>query len=110
MATIRCSVEAGSSQAVVRVEGAMTIYEAAQDKQALMDTLALAPELELDLSKVTEMDTAGIQLLVLLKREAARRGGSVRLTGHSPAALEVLDRYDLAGYFGDPVLMSREAG
>jgi ABC-type transporter Mla MlaB component len=31
------------------------------------------PELQLDLSQVTELDSAGLQVLYLAKREAARR-------------------------------------
>ena len=116
MATIVSSNKAkrrgGARHRQVRlaVEGAMTIYQAREDKQALLAALERADELEIDLSRVSEMDTAGMQLLALLKREAARRGQSVRHTAHSAASLEVLDRYNLGGYFGDPVLISFKAG
>jgi len=88
------------------VQGSMTIYEAAADKPALLGALANATEMEIDLSAVVEMDTAGLQLLILVKRESLRAGKPVRLTGHSEASLDVLDRYNLAGYFGDPVVIS----
>jgi ABC-type transporter Mla MlaB component len=88
------------------VQGSMTIYEAAADKPALLGALANATEMEIDLSSVVEMDTAGLQLLILVKRESVRAGKPVRLTGHSEASLDVLDRYNLAGYFGDPVVIS----
>jgi anti-sigma B factor antagonist len=91
----------------VLVQGNMTIYEAASDKQALLEALAEATELEVDLSSVAEMDTAGLQLLILVKRESLKAGKALRLTGHSEASLDVLDRYNLAGYFGDPVVISR---
>lgn len=91
----------------VVVQGNMTIYEAAADKQALLGALADATEMELDLSSVVEMDTAGLQLLILVKRESLKSGKALRLTGHSEASLDVLDRYNLAGYFGDPVVISR---
>jgi anti-sigma B factor antagonist len=87
------------------VEGSMTIYEAAADKSLLMDALAKANETEIDLSSVREMDTAGLQLLILAKREALSAGKVMRLTGQSPASLDVLDRYNLAAYFGDPVVV-----
>jgi ABC-type transporter Mla MlaB component len=88
------------------VQGSMTIYEAAADKPALLGALANATEMEIDLSSVVEMDTAGLQLLILVKRESVRAGKPVRLTGHGEASLDVLDRYNLAGYFGDPVVIS----
>ena len=40
------------------IEGNMTIYEAAADKQLLLDALAKASELELDVSSLRDMDTA----------------------------------------------------
>ena len=55
------------------------------------------------------MDTAGLQLLLLVKRESLKAGKVLRLTGHSPASLDVLERYNLGAYFGDPeVVSSRE--
>jgi anti-anti-sigma regulatory factor len=84
----------------------LTIYDAAAGKQALLDVLDGVAELEIDLSAVTEIDTAGVQLLVMLKRAATKAGKKLRLVAHSPASLEVLDRYNLVAYFGDPVVIS----
>ena len=87
------------------ITGALTIYDAAEGKQTLLEALDAASQLEINLSAVTEMDTAGVQLLVMLKRAAARAEKQVHLVAHSPASLEVLDQYNLAGYFGDPLVM-----
>ena len=102
---INVETAAGGRRKAV-VQGSMTIYEAAADKPALLGALGEATEMEIDLSSVVEMDTAGLQLLILVKRESLRAGKPVRLTGHSEASLDVLDRYNLAGYFGDPVVIS----
>jgi anti-sigma B factor antagonist len=100
--TIR--IETGQEQRCrAIVDGSMTIYEAAADKSVLLDALAHAKEAEIDLSSVCEMDTAGLQILILAKRESVRAGKVVRLVGHSPASLDVIERYGLIGYFGDPV-------
>ena len=88
------------------VEGSMTIYEAAADKSLLLDALSKTKEMEVDLGFVYQMDTAALQLLIVLKRESLRTGKVMRLISHSAAALDVLDRYNLAAYFGDPVIMS----
>ena len=82
------------------VDGSMTIYEAAADKPVLLDALARAAETEIDLSSVREMDTAGLQLLVLARRESLNAGKVVRLARPSAAALDVLERYGLTAYFG----------
>jgi anti-anti-sigma regulatory factor len=101
--TIETGAE-GRCKAVV--EGSMTIYEAAADKPLLLGALATAKETEIDLSSVDEMDTAGLQLLILVKRESLKAGKALRLTGHSPASLDVLERYNLGAYFGDPAVVS----
>lgn len=90
----------------VSIAGTMTIYDAVADKRKLLDALDSAAEIEIDLSEVTEMDTAGVQLLAMAKREALRAGKALRLVAHSQASLDVLDRYNLGGFFGDPVVIS----
>lgn len=86
--------------------GEMTIYHAAEMKAPLLSGLGRCREVEINLSEVVELDTAGFQLLVLAKREAVRAGKPLRLVAHSPATLEVLDMYNMASYFGDPVVIS----
>ena len=82
--------------AQVALAGAMTIYQAVPGKALLLEALEAAPvDLEIDLSGVLEMDSAGLQLLALVKREAASQGKAVRLTAHSPAVAEVFDCYRL---------------
>lgn len=93
--------------------GSMTIYEAAAQKGELLAALASAPALELDLGGVDEADTAGLQLLLLLRREAASGGKPVRVLSLSPALVEVLDRYGLGSAFaelpaGDPIHAAEE--
>lgn len=90
----------------LRIEGEFTIYHARQIRDDLLEHLDSSKEIELDLGGVTEMDTAGIQLLLAAKREGLRRGKPVRYVSHSQAALEVIDLYDMAAQFGDPLLIS----
>lgn len=84
----------------------MTIYLAEQQKEQLLDALAATQHLELDLSGVAEMDTAGLQLLMLVKREAIQHGKSLSISGHSPTVQQILDFCNLVGVFGDPMLIS----
>ncbi|MDN0085160.1 STAS domain-containing protein [Crenobacter sp. SG2305] len=88
----------------------MTIYHAATQKQQLIDALRAADELDLDLSLVAEIDTAGFQLLLLAKREARRLDKALNIVAHSPAVREVVDFFNVAADFGDPILIHvREA-
>lgn len=95
----------GPGQIRLRIEEEMTIYTAAGLKSELQRALAEGAELEIDLSRVAEMDSAGFQLILGLKREAARLGKSLRLVSHSPAVIEVLDTFNMVNYFGDPVVI-----
>ncbi len=54
------------------VQDEMTIYTALEQREQLLPLLGQCQQLELDLSAVGEMDSAGIQLLLLLKQEADR--------------------------------------
>lgn len=83
----------------------LTIYHALEQKQVLLDALAASDELELNLSQVGEMDTAGLQLLVLLKREAQRSGKQLRIVAHSQAVSSVIDFCNMAAEFGDPLVI-----
>ncbi len=90
------------------IEGEMTIYSATELKSELAPHLSEA-QIEIDLSGVSEMDSAGLQLLILAKREAMKDDRVLHLSGHSQAVLEVLDICNMAAYFGDPVIISSHA-
>ncbi len=83
----------------------MTIYTASTQKLLLLEAVANYHELDLDLSQVGEMDTAGFQLLLLTKREATKSDKTVRITGHSKAVRELLDLYNMNSYFGDQLVI-----
>jgi anti-anti-sigma regulatory factor len=79
--------------------GALTIYEAAEAKNTLLAALGHEAGVEIDLTGLAEMDTAGMQILVAIKREAARTGRELRIA-HGAASREVVDRYHLCAYLG----------
>ena len=85
--------------------GTITIYTAQELKERLLTAVQSGPELHLELSLVTELDSAGLQLLYLVKREATRTGHALRIVAHSDAVREVFDLCNLNAYFGDPTLI-----
>jgi anti-anti-sigma factor len=94
---------------VLRIEGEMSIFRAADLKHALLTALNQGPTLEVDLSAVTEFDTAGVQLLMLTKKAAQSGQRELRLAAHSPAVLEVFELLNLVAYFGDPIVIPPQA-
>jgi anti-anti-sigma factor len=89
----------------LRLTGDMTIYEAAAQCVQVLEALERRKDLEIDLSGVTALDTAGLQLLILAKKTASAQGGSLRLTGHSPAVVDAFDLLQLGQFFGDQIVI-----
>lgn len=92
-----------------KLKGEFTIYTAAQAKAELEDHLAPEGQAQLDLAGLTELDTAGVQLLVWLKRRAEAAGGNLALLHHSPEVVGVMDLLRIAGLLGDPILIDPKA-
>ena len=101
------SQNAGDGVAVIHVEGEMAIYRAAELKNSLCAALMQNATLEINLAAVTELDTAGVQILVMLKQMAEGNNKGLRLVAHSEAVSNVFDLLNLATYFGDPVVIAR---
>jgi len=89
----------------ITVDGALNIYCASDTREQLLTALSKGQELEIDLSALEELDTAGIQLMLMLKQEALRLGKGCQFINHSPAVREVMDLLNLASALGDPVVI-----
>lgn len=100
--------DAAATGRLLVIDTPMTIYNASELKPRLLAALEAASVLELDLSHVGELDTAGFQLLVLAKNESQRLGRTLRIVSHSPAVREVIDFYNMAAFFGDPMVIPAE--
>jgi len=88
----------------------MTIYRAVELQHALLAELERRELFELDLSKVSEIDSAGVQLLLFARQVARAKNKELRLCGHSPAVLEVFELLNLACYFGAPLPIPPSSG
>lgn len=82
-----------------------TIYKVVELKATLIDALAAAERIELDLAQVARMDSAGCQLLLLAKREATATGKTLAIVAHSPSVQSLIEFYNLAACFGDPLVV-----
>ncbi len=80
------------------LSGELTIYRAAELKAELLAAAALGESPVLDLAEVSEIDTAGVQLLLLAQREAAARGAALTLTRPSAAVREVFALLELEAH------------
>lgn len=82
------------SDEVVKLEGEWTIHGAAALKETLLAHLQQGNH-AYDMQGVTEMDSAGVQLLLALQRGLARQGKPLELGPLSPAVSQVLQTYGL---------------
>lgn len=83
----------------VRLGGELTVYQARELRDALLGKLRGSPALELDLSRVEVMDTAGFQLLLALRKESSAVKKRFAITAQSPATASVLRLFNMEEYF-----------
>ncbi len=93
------------------IVGELTIYTAATEKERLLAyfqaQLSDSGPMEINLAQVSELDCAGLQLLIMAKRKAETQNKSMQLVNHSKAVLDVLEMTRLVNFFGDPVVLTR---
>lgn len=61
----------------------LTILEIAEWQEAMSALLSVSPNLQIDVSPLARIDTAGLQLLLAVVEEAKTKGGSVQWVGVS---------------------------
>jgi anti-anti-sigma factor len=83
----------------VHVDGEMTIYTCGELKSHLLEQLTGHPDtIEIDLSRVVEFDTAGLQLLLMARRHVGESGRELRVINPSRTVAEVLELCQLGGW------------
>ncbi len=95
-------IRTDSQQHMMWLSGELTIFSAQDIRQRLLEVLGTMDELMVDLGDVTEMDTAGLQLMLLAKRKA---GKTVRFCNHSDSVVRLVDLANLAQTLGDPLIL-----
>jgi anti-sigma B factor antagonist len=73
------------------IEGEFTIRRVQEMKDVILARLGQSQALEVDLAGVTEIDTAGAQLLLLARRAAQASHKELRFVAHSPAVAALFD-------------------
>lgn len=82
-------------------QGELTIYTANRNKEQMLQILGDSHRLEVNLSQVTDMDTAGLQLLILALAETWRRKVPVEFIRPSRSVMEVLELCGMVEVLGD---------
>lgn len=80
--------------------GEMTIYDAQQCKNVLLEALRLSEVVNLDLSDVSEIDTAGVQILTSLVQSAKKTNREVFISEPGQAFGAVIHLCNLGSDLG----------
>jgi anti-anti-sigma factor len=102
---MQIEIQKQGGQCSVKLAGDVTLDDSLELKRKLLDAVSAATEIEVDVSQVSDIDTAGFQLLILAKRESVLRQKKFRLVKHSQPVVEIMVTYNLASYFGDPLVL-----
>lgn len=97
--SIEVSVDKGMCR--TRIDGEMTIYTVNAYRQALLEQGRGCVAMEVDLAGVTEMDTAGLQLLIALSKQTAKTDTVLFLSNLSERVAEVLALTELTADLTD---------
>ena len=82
------------------LSGEMTIYSAEQTAASIFANEDLAgTALQIDMAGVTELDTAGLQILLMLRKQLGEQG-SIAISPGNPVAASVISQFQLAAYLG----------
>lgn len=94
-----CEIVVGAGVQSIAPQGELTIYTVKDIRNRLLEVMAVSDRVDIDLAGVTDVDSAGLQLLLLAKRQA---GKEVRFTRHSAAVLRVVEMANVGPLLSDP--------
>ena len=73
----------------------MSVFSAAALRERLLAALDASPRVEVNLAAVSDIDSAGVQLLIAAQREAARQQKELCFSEPSAAVEAILDLLQL---------------
>lgn len=91
---------------VVAIQSDLTIYQIKEISDALLPQLSPDYDLEINLAAVNELDSSGVQLLMLLRQQSRQQATKLTIVEHSQAVLEVFEQLDLVRWFEDPIVLT----
>lgn len=90
-----CEVQSQGGVVTVQLSGELSIYSASPLFQEHISGLDFSSSLLLDLSGVEEMDTAGMQIILVILARADRDGKGCEVLATSPSVDRYLDLFNL---------------
>ncbi|MBE6479110.1 MAG: STAS domain-containing protein [Olsenella sp.] len=85
--------------ATIRVEGNLTVQTSPELEEAIRGLDEQVRDLDIDLSEVDFVSSAGLRVLVIAQKQTKLRGGRMRLLGPNDDVFSVLDMTGLSEVF-----------
>ncbi len=89
-------------------QGELTIPYAKSWQDLILSHFDPEKNLSLDLEQIHKIDTAGVQVLIFLKKKVALTSKILSLQNHSPSIKKVWDILGLVSFFGDKIRLKKE--
>ncbi len=83
-----------STKCALKLEGEMTIYTAMENKVHFTPYFTVEQTISLDMAAVSEFDSSGFQILLLLERQAITNDNAFTIKQPSSSVQEVLTLYN----------------
>lgn len=83
----------------MKIVGEMKIYDVIQYKKEILESMESYISLNLELEELEDLDAAGLQLLILLKKESDKKQIPLNLASISMPVQKLLDLYCLTEWF-----------
>jgi len=83
----------------IKIEHDLTIYEVDEYRQQLLEKCDLTHSATVQLSDQTELDTAGIQLLISLQKQLQGAGGDLTVHTTAAQAIHLFEVFNLSSQF-----------
>ncbi len=99
-----------SGRCFLQLEGDMTIYNATEFGENLLEYVEDFKEFKLDMSGVNEIDTAGIQLLLQLKNKAQEEERTIQLDACNETLCDLFELYQLTDWLAPATDAKATAG
>lgn len=97
-----------SNHCKVALVGKCTVYNTIKLKDTLLSVIQSNENILIDLAKVNDFDTAGMQLFISAKNTAKKYNKKIKFVSHPDCVLAIMDLYGLVGFFGDKIVLSQD--
>ena len=84
---------------ILTVSGDMTVSSLLDIKESILEGISGVQNVEIDLSGVEDMDSAGFQVLYAIKKYAEANKLHFRLSAYSRSVLTYMDTYNMHDHF-----------